>query len=144
MRFRRLRIAWSVGCVVVALLLCGLCVRSYWWTYGFTGHDNREEFGIGVERGNLVAAFAGVPKLSSLKLFWDSDLASYDEEMPGLWGFYCGQHPVGPGAVLLLVPLWFVATLVSAAIMLSWTRWVPWQFSLRTLLIATTLLAAVL
>src|SRR5262245_26259149 len=31
MKFRKLRIAWSVAWGVVALLLAGLWVRSYWW-----------------------------------------------------------------------------------------------------------------
>jgi hypothetical protein len=31
-RFRKLRIAWSVGWGVVCLLLIALWVRSYWWT----------------------------------------------------------------------------------------------------------------
>src|SRR6476660_981818 len=31
MRFRKLRIAWSVGCGVVCVLLIVLWARSYWW-----------------------------------------------------------------------------------------------------------------
>src|SRR6185295_10739478 len=31
MRFRKLRIAFSVACAVVCLLLCVLWLRSYWW-----------------------------------------------------------------------------------------------------------------
>jgi hypothetical protein len=30
MRYRKLRIAWSVGCGILCLLLIGLWVRSYW------------------------------------------------------------------------------------------------------------------
>ena len=31
MKYRKLRIAWSVAWGVVAVLLCVLWVRSYWW-----------------------------------------------------------------------------------------------------------------
>src|SRR5690349_10312841 len=31
MKYRKLRIAWSVGWRIVAVLLCVLWVRSYWW-----------------------------------------------------------------------------------------------------------------
>ena len=34
MRFRKLRIAWSVGWGVACLLLIALWVRSYWWVEG--------------------------------------------------------------------------------------------------------------
>ena len=31
MRFRKLRIAWSVACLIACVLLIVLWVRSYWW-----------------------------------------------------------------------------------------------------------------
>jgi hypothetical protein len=31
MRFRKLRIAWSVGCIVLCVLLVEMWLRSYWW-----------------------------------------------------------------------------------------------------------------
>src|SRR6478609_5343646 len=31
-RFRNLRIAWSIMCGILCVLLIVLCVRSYWWT----------------------------------------------------------------------------------------------------------------
>ena len=31
MRFRKLRIAWSVVCAIACVLLIALWVRSYWW-----------------------------------------------------------------------------------------------------------------
>src|ERR1700704_4674786 len=36
MRFRKLRIAWSVGCAIACVLLVVLWVRSYEWLDGFT------------------------------------------------------------------------------------------------------------
>src|SRR3954469_13810361 len=35
MRFRKLRIAWSVFWGLAAVLLVMLCMRSYWWQDGF-------------------------------------------------------------------------------------------------------------
>src|SRR6476620_7609681 len=34
MRFRKLRIAWSVMCGIACVLLIVLWVRSYWWSEG--------------------------------------------------------------------------------------------------------------
>jgi hypothetical protein len=47
MRFRKLRIAWSVGWAVVAVLLIVLWLRSYWWAdiCGVTfAHEQRWNF----------------------------------------------------------------------------------------------------
>ena len=38
-KFRKLRIAWSVGWGLVAVLLCVLWVRSYWWVEVYNSTD---------------------------------------------------------------------------------------------------------
>ena len=55
----------------------------------------------------------------------------------GIWGGFAYIHEQGPG---LLIPDWF---LIAAAIAISAAPWIRWpnRFTLRTLLIATTLVA---
>jgi hypothetical protein len=144
MRFRKLRIAWSVGCAIACVLLCVLWVRSYWWIYGLNAYDGRHEFGIGVERGDLVAAFGGVPKLSRLHFFWNSEPVTPDFDMPGLMGFYCGTHPYEDSGTLLLLPLWLFAILAATAGVTPWIIAIRLRFTVRILLIATTLIAVIL
>jgi hypothetical protein len=144
MTYRKPRIAFSVFCGVACLLLCALSVRSYWWTYGWNANDRAHEFGMSVERGDLVVSSGGVPKLSRLHFFWGSQLAMSAEEMPGLWGFYCGTHPDEDSATLLLLPLWFVGILVATAGVIPWIIAIRLRFTLRFLLIATTLVAVAL
>ena len=85
MRFRKLRIAWSVGCAIACVLL----------NYGFVRHER------------------------------SVDDAPYVEEYAS-WNSY--SYLILPAAILAIAP------------------WLPWpsRFSLRTLLIATTLVAVVL
>jgi NADH:ubiquinone oxidoreductase subunit 3 (subunit A) len=59
----------------------------------------------------------------------------------GLWFQVLRYSP--PAQTYFLIPLWFLILLVATAFALPWTRWFK-CFSLRTLLITTTLVAAVL
>jgi hypothetical protein len=105
MRYRKLRIAWSVAWGVATVLLIALRVHGYWWTY------------------DLIAN-----------------------------GFYYGTHTysVGFSRTLLLIPLWCVTVLGTSLALAPCRRYIPSRFtipkrfSLRTLLIATTLVAVVL
>jgi hypothetical protein len=53
--------------------------------------------------------------------------------------FHFGRLPNG-----LYVPHWFLVLLATTFATLPWIRYFEWRFSLRTLLIATTLVAVVL
>ncbi len=51
MRFRKLRIAWSVFWGLAAVLLVVLWVRSYWWVDQLGYHCPRIEFELAVRQG---------------------------------------------------------------------------------------------
>jgi hypothetical protein len=55
-------------------------------------------------------------------------------------GFYFGRKP----GLELGVPFWFIVLISLAITAAPWLRHLSWRFSLRTLLIATTLIALVL
>jgi hypothetical protein len=115
MRFRKLRIAWSIAWGILCLFLIALWVRSYTWDdlLGFPCPATR-----GVEINSLKGrVLATVYETSNTILLRGVDLRCI------------------PDTNYLL---WFLVTL-SAAI--AAVPWLPTRFSLRTLLIASTLAA---
>ena len=144
MRFRKLRIAWSVGCGVLCALLIVLWVRSYWWTevrtllitekwsvsYGlYPG-----VIGIGVRSGD-----DGTPLILEADDWWSVQQLrgspAYSSRVLGYFGY-------GGGVVAL--PYWFAVLLAVTLAVAPWVRQLNWRFSVRTLLITTTLVAVVL
>jgi hypothetical protein len=134
-----LRIAVTALSLTACVLLVALWVRSYW----------RIEFattpyvatGILSMRGELLAVFSLDVSKRPDEWHFESDPIPDDVELPPLrrflgFGYYGTAFEHG-----LLVPHWFavlVSTFLAAA---PWMRR-PYRFSIRTLLIATTLVAA--
>ena len=139
MKFRKLRIAWSVAWGVVAVLLCVLWVRSYWHGEGLL---------MPLNNGTRLASFRGrigiEPDERAIHWAWRIEpLTFLDPNFD--WDNWERNTPhwiVGKN-YRVLMPHWFpliVAGTLSAA---PWLR-LPRRFSLRTLLIATTLVAVAL
>src|SRR5262245_28443668 len=55
--FRGIRIAWSVGCGVLCLLLIALWVRSYWWVEEIIGDISGERIVVGSSPGSFIIGF---------------------------------------------------------------------------------------
>jgi hypothetical protein len=140
MRFRKLRIAWSVASGVVAVLLIVLWVRSYWKWDGVTCFRGSRSFGIESERGRVLPYSQALPQQSVKWLLFSNDIGGATPQ---------STHPAFrlvsyPGYFSVCIPYWFLTAITAV---LAATPWLPWwsnRFSLRTLLIATTLLAVVL
>jgi hypothetical protein len=133
MRFRKLRIAWSVSWGVVAVLLCVLWARSYWRTDSVSGPINTKwTFGASIVPGGYVLFFAEVVSV------WNTDTESSEEWLdhsPPNWSRVWGDLRCENNT--LCVPCWCsVAATVGMAAM-PWFAWLR-RFSLRTLLIAVT------
>ena len=154
MRFRKLRIAWSVVWGLVAVLLCVLWVRSYWRVYSLY---EQHYFGtppvpstyvhswVELQKGNVIISkgFNDSPKRpGSGTLQWDfeSSRRSYvrPEGIP-FWGF---EYSADNQRMNLAVPCWLLVLLAGAATALPWIGDNRYRFSLRTLLIATTLVGS--
>jgi hypothetical protein len=139
-RFRKLQIALSIVCGILCLLLFGLWVRSYWYGDVVYGRlSQTRPFKLASERGRINFAVSHV----SPGRAGDWAFFSYSYDRP-----YIGTPPRGgitasPSTRGILVPHWFLimAIAVSTYYML---RGQPWRFSLRTLLIAMTVAAAIL
>jgi hypothetical protein len=120
MKYRKLRIAWSVAWGVVAVLLCMLWVRSY------TVADS-----LALDGRNRVTVVAGRIYLN--EQFQVSENAIMPYPRPNGVGIPQG---VGGGS-----GIWPILVIAST---LATFPWIRWRFSLRTLLIATTLVAVAL
>jgi hypothetical protein len=141
MRFRKLQIAWSVGWGVIALLLVMLWVRSYWWWDSTTFIP---EHSLASKEG---------------KLLWDTPLAAIPRPgtaMPAALPPQSGIHSFRLDHIIIMpmdervgfyrgrarsVPIWIA---VVAAFGLGAVVWCPPRYSLRTMLVATALVAVAL
>jgi type VI protein secretion system component VasF len=138
MRNRKLRIAWSVVWGIGCLLLIVLWVRSHWEIdiYG-KQPSNVNGFSLLSRNG---AVYCAIGREMDLDVTWRFILAWIDVDAART----TSRHFViaNDGMITIVrVPDWFLLGLIAALVAAPWIRW---QFSLRTLLIATTLVAVVL
>jgi hypothetical protein len=166
MKYRNLRIAWSVTWGVVAVLLGVLWVRSYWWngsveirlsstrelmvmsvqgyTYWGTLPDQGWNWNVSIEpldEGNQTFILtSGIP-ITTHEAFRTGNLASNTNaglNWRGRFGFGLSHRP---DVQFVSFPHWF---LVLLSAVFATAPWLDWRYSLRTLLIATTLVALML
>ena len=142
MRFRKLRITWSVGCGLLCLLLIMLWARSYrTWDRCFRTGENHG-WQLNSMLGHVVLVVAKPPK-EFIPFFIES--LPTEDRFKGdfdkyVLGFYFGRTP----SVELGVPFWFIVSIGLAITAAPWLSHLSGRFSVRTLLIATTLIAGVL
>ena len=132
MKHRKLRIAWSVAWGVVAVLLCGLWVRSY---------DVVDHVGWAVSgQGKLyITSSIGVKPIPNRKPYPAESNSYFGGRIQILSSWNVVAVP--PPGTQIIIPYWAFVLLTLPLAGLSWFHF---RFSLRTLLIATTLVAVVL
>jgi hypothetical protein len=141
MRFRKLRIAWSVFWGLACVLLIMLWVRSYKRTETVS-KTNKNLISTTFESGYGLAYFIRSD---------DSDVVfgnPFEVAEESGWKYSSVQgppHKLGwkSDAKLLIVPVPYWCPLLFATAFTT-APWLLWRFSLRTLLIATTLVAMLL
>jgi hypothetical protein len=137
MKHRKLRTAWSVGWGIAAVLLVALWVRSHWswdaaWIYTPTA-----ELLIDAQSGETFLRYHTPPVSPKSEVIGVKSVPALDIfVMPP--GSYAGFRFIRSYGFGLFVPFWF---LVIVATSLTVAPWITWKFSLRMLLIATTLVA---
>ncbi len=136
---RYLRIGWTMLWLMSCMLLIVLWARSYLdpGAIFIKNPSSQNEIYLQTkpQNGNLVIAFLSDPQglIALRKYKWES----------GFWS--CGLRGFGDiYNFLLYIPFWILVTLTSLLAAIPWTRSRSWRFSLRTLLIFTTLVAVVL
>jgi hypothetical protein len=148
-RFRKLRITWSMVCGLACVLLIVSWVRSYWrWDslYGpipgvcYTANSVQGQLSIGLGGifNTKAWGWGSVEAMESDKRNWLREFLGYEPRL----GF-CISKPAkpSPSRIVIFMSHWFA---VLSAACLAVVVWLPRRFSLRTLLIATTLVAAAL
>jgi hypothetical protein len=142
MRFRKLRIAFSATCLIACVLLIALWVRSYWIGDNIRLPASEARVNVYSVRGTFSTSVYRVPISPPRGWEWESTPIGSMLPVFGLrrsWSY----HSDGPLRYLVF-PHRFLVLMFA---MLAAVPWLPWwskRFSLRTLLIATTLIAVVL
>jgi hypothetical protein len=139
MSFRKLRIAWSMFWGLICVLLIVLWVRSYWWSDVVQviapTCDARADSANG---GTTISVFFDSDREVGYE--WNRNSYRHNTAMRppnATWKFDIYMTRRGLDASL---PHWFYLLLTSLVAAAAWIR----RFTLRTLLIATTLVAVVL
>jgi hypothetical protein len=137
---RYLRIAFSAFCGLACVLLVVLWVRSYSVNDGLYRGQSQV---IGIVSYGGVVEFGRfdnqVPKVK-LSKGWNvfSDRVHPDDELEMTYYIRRAEWPFGE---CLIVPYWIP---VLSAAMIAAAPWFRWRFSLRTLLVAMTVVAVVI
>lgn len=145
MRFRRTRIAVSVFFALLAVALCVLWVRSYSKADFFLCNRSRPfRVTASTQRASLLIC-VGESRGMFPSVWHTLSIGAVDPPEPGVQGFSVFSQDSASISKLNRVgirfPIWFAVAIVSTVGLLSWH---PRQFSLRAMLIATTLTAVVL
>ena len=140
MKHRKLRIAWSVAWGIVAVLLVALWVRSHWYAND-AGYVRRGDlFGVESACGSIRPFInAGVAATSRNDWFYSNESlakSNHSFEHP-IFGWDGADYPA---TFMAYFPHWLPALLLASVAAAPWITWSN-RFSLRTLLIATTLVA---
>jgi hypothetical protein len=139
---RGLRIAWSVVCGVLCVLLIVLWMRSYQHRESLYGYfPIRGYLQISSNHGGLDFIVNG----EHYRQWWrlESTPALTRDKLNPVWMLSLRQDPRRGFWWDLSAPFWFLVPLTMAIAAVPWIQRSK-QFTLRTLLIATTLIAVVL
>jgi hypothetical protein len=133
MKYRKLRIAWSVTWGILCLLGAALWVRSYWQ------YDNAR-FALAPANDLLVSSYKGrvIFILESNGIPWQSTVRELGINWLPSDAFF---YKRASGFTSVIIPVWFAVLLFAGIGAIPWVRY---RFSLRTLLVAMTLVAVVL
>lgn len=140
MRFRKLRIALSATCVLACALLVVLWVRS-WDVQSSSANWYGDAWMRKVPGKRFYKVFSNRGRVrlmtSSTVGNWTMEVLEDDRSAVG-FGVLQGQT-----SYYAQIPHWFLDSLAAFGVV---TPWIPWsrRFSLRTLLIVTTLAAMAL
>jgi hypothetical protein len=146
MRYRKLRIAWTVFCGIACALMIVLWIRSYWWMDSLTFKSPAWQSGM------QMNSIQSTTEIGIRDYGFDDNLFTVMHEriisrseiqddfgkvLDTRWFHLLG----GKGDILVIVPDWF---LMLISIVFAAVPWLRWRFSVRSLLIAITLVAVVL
>jgi hypothetical protein len=128
---RYLRIGWTVFCGIVAVLLCVLWLAGFLGGYELLIHPFTDRV-LWMASGPWHFVVSYFPMPGS-----DADGESTGFRLPII-----GEGMYGRGLLHFAIPYWFLLLVINFVAVVPW---LPFKrFSLRTLLIATTLIALIM
>jgi hypothetical protein len=152
MRFRTLRTVWSMMCGVACLLLIALWVRSYWWcdivnyrpstTTAFRLLSDEGQVSYLDDSEPLLVLGDPPPIGWSRQKRWYAGYRSEVADVPRFKKVFRGF--ARKGTFGNQVPDWFLLVVLAGLSAVPWLGHRLGRFSLRTLLIVTTLIALAL
>lgn len=142
MKFRKLRIGFAATCVLTCVLLVVSWVRSDTWGEAYAWDVGQVYCSASYLRGVIVLHAIDARHRGDLTTGYSWGPAPrqrLDKTFPTyFYGFYFRKAPEG---LSLVVPMWF---LIVVGFGCAVAPWFAWRFSIRTLLMATTVIAVVL
>jgi hypothetical protein len=140
MKYRKLRIAWSVVCGIATVLIVVFWVRSYWHADSITRVGNDQILTrFGTASGTLFFGCADYKTTPNIHSPEETDGWMYQEydSIPLIkvagWKFNWGATER-----LITLPAWFVTLLFFTLATAPWLHPTAWQFSLRTMFLTLT------
>jgi hypothetical protein len=144
MRLRKLRIAWSVVCGVACVLLIVLWVRSSnrFDDLAFLYNKSQGMVSLQTEPGSLCLTWQNANGDTFSEEYYSHIFNTQIRNTPSDRSrSIAGKFLVINSAVA--IPFWFLCFISISLAAIPWIHW-SHRFTLRTLLIATTLIALVL
>jgi len=124
MRFRKLRIAWSVFWALACVLLIVLWVRSYWWVEEVSlPHIHTQTVQVGYGCGDIAISVINSGSVPNVHLAADEWLRLLSLE-PSLqppsqvWGAVMR----GNGDITVFIPFWFMVPVAFGISTVPWLR----------------------
>ena len=141
---RKLRIAFSVLCGIVCLLLIVMWVRSYWWADEMEGNISQSTRFVICSSCGAVELYLSPNETNPVSTIFTSTAI---EDLKGLILYRRNElaksgfrfEIFGTGRKVSICPYWFLVLLFAVFAVVPWLPLSP-KFSLSTLLIAITML----
>ena len=137
---RYLRITTSLLCVTACVLLIVLWVRSYWadtWVMGYL--SSTRLFGVGSQAGQMT--LVSVPEKVTAGTYAGWGIRVFPQRNHWLVPHMGFAFQLDRTELHAFVPHWFLVMVAGSFAALPWIRW---RFSLRSTLIAMTLVSVLL
>jgi hypothetical protein len=121
--------------------MIALWVRSFWYLDAYSFAVKGGGFGAQSLHGCFLLYWSTEPYAEKFSGYWSSPASICEIRSDVSGSYFWFRLTKLPKELLLLVPMWLSVAAIGG---IATTPWLQWRFSLRTLLIATALVAAVL
>jgi hypothetical protein len=145
MKYRKLRIAWSVGCSVLCLMLTVLWMRGFWVYEGIVHGSKRPSESIRLifasDYGTLCFARLKIPAndpQASSVVGWDYQ--NWGSAEKPIRRFLWGKNHEG---FVVRFPTWLPVPFLALVAGVPWVGF-SWRFNLRVLLIVVAVISVFL